>query len=62
MGNVPIGVANDKPKMYAMQLYLTDLIIVFAKSRGIHSWRFDKVVYALPGEDGRSEEEMNQNH
>jgi hypothetical protein len=62
MENIAIGVANKKPKIYAMQLYLTDLEFVFVTSRDIHSWRFDKVVYTVPGENVRIEEEINQNH
>jgi hypothetical protein len=62
MGNIPIGVANEKPKIYAMHIYLTDLVFYFATSHDIRSWRFDNVVYVVPGENVRSEEDMNQKH
>jgi hypothetical protein len=54
MENVPIGFENENPKIYAMQLYLIDLVFVFATSHDIHSWGFDKIVYTLPGENVRS--------
>jgi len=45
-----------------MQLYLIDLVFVFATRHDIHSWSFDKVVFTVPGENVRTEEEMNHKH